>query len=748
MPINIQSYLLALDIFALLALLMALTAAAGRTQGNSNRLLLALFALVALRSIALITHLAFGYSQPKLLGSLEIFSLLCIVLALLKPSVAHSKVWQNYARLGLAVWALALLIFGFTSLPWQPLLLLLALGSLPLVFPRYDKSRWTHTLVPLFLGLTALLSWIELNNLAQFLALMAYGTLVYAVFVETVIKARIQQQAAESLSAETRRIHAERQRLREVSRALSTAHSPTEALANAAQIIANNTSAEQIIILPFSQTEDSTGYIAAAHSADGSLHYTSRDNTSFHLADVPAILDALESQQRILITNDEENAYLKSLYRIWGESKVGPILLQPLLLKQQAVGILLMGNPNSDRLIPNSDVRLAQNIAPQLASMVVYQRQYQSLELQTEDFAAKLQLNRAEMQRLSSIIEAISDGVVVSDIEGKIQLANAAAQRILGKSDRQLAGKSISAIYGDIASDETIEKLATDFSRSNQPLSTYFERDELAVQGRLLPLRNDRQEWMGMVVLLKDISVEAAADKIKRDFVETISRELRTPLTTSRGYADLMLGETSEELTLQQQQFMNVIRGGIDKVASIVNNATQSLDHGTDPLKLDVQPVDIYEIIANAIQAAESAFTGFKKSKITTDIEPDIPPIQADPAKLQRAFENLLTNACRATDRRGQILLRAWLQSAGLNGQQSQHLIVSLSDKGKRLATDAPKWISDQDDAQPQNEVDKIVDSARTKCQEVKEIIEAHGGRVWIEPLEENGGVFHIALPI
>ncbi len=748
MPINIQSYLLALDIFALLALLMALTATAGRTRRSRNRLLLALFALVVLRSIALIVHLAFAYSQPELLGSLEIFSLLCIVLALLKPSVAHSKMWQTYARLGLAAWALALLIFYFTSLPWQPLLLLLALGSLPLVFPLSDKSRWTHALVPLFLGLTAFFSWIELSSLAQFLALITYGTLVYAVFVETILKARIQQQAAESLSAETRRVHAERQRLREVSKALSAAHTPTEALAHAAQIIANNTSAEQIIILSLSPTEDSIGSIAAARSADEALHYTSRDDTSFHLADVPAILDALETRQHLLIANDAEDAYLKSLYRIWNESNTGPILLQPLLLKQKAVGVLLLANPHSARPISGSDVRLAQNIAPQLAGMVVYQGQYQRLELQTEDFAAKLQLNQAEMQRLSSIIESISDGVVVSDIEGKIQLANAAAQRILGKSGRQLAGKSISAVYGNIASDETIEKLATDFSRSNQPLSTYFERDGLAVQGRLLPLRNDRQEWMGMVVLLRDVSTEAAADKIKREFVETISRELRTPLTTSRGYVDLMLAGTTGELNVQQQQFMNVIRGGIDKVVSIVNNATRSLDHETDPLKLDVQPVDIYEIIASATQAAELAFAGFKKPRITTDIAPDIPPIQADPARLQRAFENLLTNACRATDRRGQILLRAWLQLAGLNGQQSQHLIVSISDKGKRLATDAPKWISDQGDAQPQNEMDKIVDSARTKCQEVKEIIEAHGGRVWIEPLEENGGVFHIALPV
>ncbi len=748
MSINSQSYLLALDIFVLLALLMALSATAGRTQRSRNRLLLALFALAALRSIALIVHLTFAYVQPELLGSLEIFSLLCIALALLKPSVAHSKMWQTYARLGLVVWTLALLVFYFTPWPWQPLLLFLALGSLPLVFPLSDKSRWTHALVPLFLGLATFFSWIDLSNLAQFLALMAYGSLVYAVFVETLLKARIQQQAAESLSAETRRVHAERQRLREASRALNAAHTPTEALAHAAQIIANNTSVEQIIILSLSQIEDNTGCIVAAHSIDGILHYTSRDDTSFRLADVPAILDALETQQHLLIANDAEDAYLKSLYRIWNEEDAGPILLQPLLLKQKAVGVLLLANPHTNRLIPGSDVRLAQNIAPQLAGMVVYQGQYQRLELQTEDFAAKLQLNQAELQRLFSIIETISDGVVVSDIEGKIQLANAAAQRILGKSARQLAGKSISAVYGDIASDETIEKLATDFSRSNQPLSTYFERDELAVQGRLLPLRNDRQEWMGMVVLLRDVSAEAAAEKIKREFVETISRELRTPLTTSRGYAELMLAGTTGELNVQQQQFMNVIRGGIDKVVNIVNNATQSLDHETDSLKLDMQPVDIYEIIASATRAAKAAFTGFKKPEITTDIAPDIPPVQADPARLQRAFENLLTNACRATDRQGKILLRAWLQSVGLNQKQPQHLIISLSDKGNRLAADAPKWILDQGDVQPQNEMDKIVDSARIKCREVQEIIEAHGGRVWIEPLEENGGVFHIALPV
>lgn len=746
---NLQSYHLALDIFALTALAMAAKATPGRTQTERNHYLLALITLVLVRSLALIMHLTLATVQAQAVGVVEMLSIYCVVWMLRKPSASYSNVLRLYMRLGIVAMPVAILLAFWlvTTLPWQPVAVLIAAGGLPLIFSLQDKPRWGHTLPPILLSLAALLNWANLNNIGYLVALMGYGALLYAVFVEAAISAGQKQQTVESLVVESRRVHSERLRSMEIGSTLIATRHPIEMLQHAAQTIARATGVDQVVILSLS-AQPNAGNVVAAYSQNGDIHHTATDNTPFNPQEIPLLVEAREGQQHLLVAEVLDHLpELGRLYSLWNEPGVGPTLLQPLLLDQKVVGFLVMGNPTSGRSLSNTEIRLGQTLAPQLGGMIIYQDQYFELQSQAEDLAAKFQFTQGQVDQLTDIVESISDGVLVSDLDGKINLVNQAAQQILDKTAPQLIGKPIGAIYGDIDSTDSIEKLASEFSRNDQPISTFFESEGRSVQGRLIPLRNSRQEWLGFVAVLRDVTPEAQAEKSRREFVRTISRELRTPLTTARGFLDMVFAGPQQESSLQQTHFMDIIRTNLDRMIEIVNNATLVVDYETNTVKLDMMPVNVREIIDSAVKNISTQPTAIGKTRFVADIDSDLPNIQADPSKLRQALDILLSNASRftkSTDR--QVSLRVWMQSEGLNGQTNNHLIISIASNGVGLPPEIQKRAFEPT-PDANDELSQLVGNKGFKLPKVKEIIEAHGGRVWLENLEGTGSVFHITLP-
>jgi signal transduction histidine kinase len=386
------------------------------------------------------------------------------------------------------------------------------------------------------------------------------------------------------------------------------------------------------------------------------------------------------------------------------------------------------------------------NLGPQLAAMVLYHQEHQRLQRQTIDLTDRLQAAQGKYHQFANIVESISDGVVVSDTVGKIKLVNKAAERLLDRSKDKLMTEPFGLIYGEIDSPESIEKLAAEFSRGSQALPTYFERNGLAIKGQLIPLRNHRQEWLGQVALLRDVTAEVNADRAKSQFINTISREIRTPLTTMKGYLDLVIHGAAGKLEPEQQRYLNLIKAGTDHVTETISNALLAVEDKTDLLKLDVKEMDVRRMIRSAIQAATALFET-KHLTLTLQLEPDLPPIQADETRLKQVIYNLLSNACRYTREDGEIFVRAWIQWEGTNGRRAKFLIIAVADGGIGIPLEEQGHIFEPYYQVP-NEINNRSGGIGLGLSIVKELVEAHGGRVWVESAEGEGSTFQVALPV
>lgn len=759
-------YFVALDIFALTALGMAVVTTPGKIRHIHNRFLVALFGLVLIRSTTLLLILKSVEFLPPLLGSLEVLSLICIIWALCKSSTGQTIVWKIYVQVGLLIVMASLVIMWIIPhIAWQAMVSIIAISSLPLVFSRYDHARRSHVAPPLILMMAALLNWFEFNNTSQFVALMGYGALVYAVFVETVICARIQYQTVESLGSETNRFHDERLRHIAVSKSLITTNQPAELLDHAVYTIAEETKFDQVVLITLEYNQGYTAHIAAIYKRGDSNTFLPHAYNSFNLSNTPILLDVVDGQETLTFPPFEEMGYLNSLYMRWQEMGAGPTILQPLLLdqsvNQKVVGVLILGNPTSKQALTAKQVRLAQYLAPQLASMIVYQNQYRSVKWQNQEFTTALDFAQKELQQTAHVIEALTEGVVMSDKEGRIYIVNQAAEQILQQSRQVLLGQPISMIYNNISSTQSIEQLMTQLNRNNQPLPTYYEQNEQIIKGLLLPLRNNKQEWLGMVAIFRDVSHNLnqklkLESSIDTDFLETLRRQALTPLQAASSYADLMMTQKMGGLDIQQMHFMKVIKGSIDKVSEMINKTTQAvnkpinrLDADNYDFKLALNAVNIKQVIALATDSVIDAIKA-KDIQLTTSIAPNLPLIQADSSRLQQALGNLLYNACRFTPANGEISLRAALQSEGLNGHRTDYLVISVLDSGGDLSVGVQQQFFQKVHTAYDATVatNQAVDVVALGLTMVKEIVEGHGGRIWGECFEEKGSVFHLALPV
>jgi two-component system sensor histidine kinase VicK len=385
-------------------------------------------------------------------------------------------------------------------------------------------------------------------------------------------------------------------------------------------------------------------------------------------------------------------------------------------------------------------------VATQIAALVEHHRRYLQLEIEAESMArtAKKQTTVSD-QTQSAILAVINDGVVVSNAAGYVQFVNRAAERILGKSGQALLGQSIGTIYGEIDSKEAIDELLVSFSRRDQPLPTFLEEDDRAIQGRLIPWRDAQNEWLGIIAVFRDVTREVKADRARNDFIAALSHELRAPLTMVKGYSELIANGAIDAYPSQQLQAQQIIHSSTERIAEVLDNAIKVSAQNRHQVLPRFEEIDATKIIEKVVHEI-IPIARLNEQKFTSDIDRNLIPIMADAKHIYRILYNLLSNACRFTPPGGRINLRVWIQPDLASLTREPSFCMTVQDNGTGI---------------PKEDFSRVFDRFyRSKSQPldgggmglgltvVKELVELHNGRVWVESTVGSGSAFHVALPV
>ncbi len=346
-----------------------------------------------------------------------------------------------------------------------------------------------------------------------------------------------------------------------------------------------------------------------------------------------------------------------------------------------------------------------------------------SFNTMTAELGAIVREVRAEKAKLDAIVASIGEGLCAVDEDDRIVMANASFRHLSGESapESRLYWEVVrSSSFGDLLRQSKEEQVTV------QREVTIHERLYLATV-TYLPAQALR------VATLHDLTEQREVERIKKDFVQNVSHELKTPLTTIKGFIETL----EEQMTGENLQYLQVVKRNTDRLIAIVDDLLVLSELEEKDVRVDQEPVDMRTQAEQILRIFERPA---REKGLTLNLEAaaGLPIVQADPFQVERLLVNLVDNALKYTEK-GTITLR--LRAEG------GRLIIEVADTGIGIPEEYIPQIFERF---------YVVDKSRSKrsggtglgLSIVKHIVLAHGGTVDVRSRVGAGTTFIVTLPI
>lgn len=337
------------------------------------------------------------------------------------------------------------------------------------------------------------------------------------------------------------------------------------------------------------------------------------------------------------------------------------------------------------------------------------------------EMAMKLdeQLSRltAERNRLDAILAGMGEGLMVTDKNGVITLANPAFSRLFRVYDR-LIGSPLSDITRHPALLESYKMVSSDRCELQNEM-TVQTPEEKFLSAHWVPLLNDKG-ILGVVAVFHDVTDLKRLENIRRDFVANVSHELRTPVTVIKGYSETLLDGLISEDPHKAAEFVQIIHNHSERLTALLNDLLSLSEMESPDFSFQMTPITV----ESALKKVCSLLKGKADAKEVAIVVPDLsrlPAVLADQGRLEQVMVNLLDNAIKYSSEGGQIKISAT--------EEGEFVKVSVIDAGPGVpAASIPRLF----------ERFYRVDSGRSRKEGgtglglaiVKHIVQLHGGGV------------------
>ncbi len=448
----------------------------------------------------------------------------------------------------------------------------------------------------------------------------------------------------------------------------------------------------------------------------------------------PAIIEDIAHDERWEIPAGQTPGYTSAL-------------AVPLVMGEDALGALLLFHRERGFFRPGQ-IGLAEATARQIAISLNNAELFNLIRDQSEHLGNMLREQQIEASRSRAILEAVADGVVVTDASGKVTLFNISAERILSLSAQDILGKPLdqfSGLFGRSGADwlRTIRNWSQEpKSYQGESFADEFDLDNGSVIDVHLAPVFWRSSFLGTVSIFRDITHEVQVDRMKTEFVANVSHELRTPMTSIKGYVEIMLMGATGELTGQQRHFLEIVRNNTERLGVLVNDLLDISRIESGRVTLNLQELSLKEIAEEVLEdMAARAREENKPMDFRLEVPDDLPPVVGDLERIRQVIGNLVSNSYNYTPANGRVVVRM----SHPNGEVQ----VDVEDNGIGIGPEEQQRIFERF---YRGEDPLVLATAGTGLglSVAKTLVAMHNGRIWFKSsgIRNEGSVFSFTLPV
>ncbi len=344
-----------------------------------------------------------------------------------------------------------------------------------------------------------------------------------------------------------------------------------------------------------------------------------------------------------------------------------------------------------------------------------------------------------EKSKVEAMINHMSDGVIALDGRGRLIHINPAARDLLKKFLLRLPSEGRSGFHflKRLAGPEPLRR----FIRERTPVALEISREEpnITFKMALASFKEEGERLDGTLVVFHDITAEREFVRRQQEFVADVSHELRTPLTAIKSYTETLLDGAAADPAVSSH-FLNVLKRETDRMVDLVRDLLELSQLDYSQVELHKTRVGLIDLATEAAEQLQQK-SGSRASEIVIDISPGLPKVWVDREKIMRVFSNLLGNAIKYTPADGRIAISASMDSG------EGRLKVLIEDNGPGI---------------PEADLERIFERfyrvEKTRSRDyggtglglpiARRLVEAHGGRIWLESSPGKGTRVRFTLPL
>lgn len=456
----------------------------------------------------------------------------------------------------------------------------------------------------------------------------------------------------------------------------------------------------------------------------------------------PLITNALQKGKNLKLVAESDSPLqdLLALTKAVGLAVPGHILISPIPDTTNGKRAILLFTPYSrhewtieEQVLLNTITEELSGLFSQIAHKEKLEATVQSLQEQLlitqEQRKAKTQ-EREEIKPRESEIPGVSAGDPALEIAGLLAIQREAQETIhrLETENRSLR-EALRDLKGKNNQSSEVEHLEKELRQA---------LEEVARLQNALANANMR------IVELQTSPGQSANLNIKdTEAVLSIIQELRQPVSSVIGYTDLLINESIGNLNNQQRKFLERIRTSSERMQSLLDDLLQTSVFNISPIELAPQPLDVETLLDQAITDMSDLLRE-KEINILMDIPPELPTFYADRDALHQVLIHLLQNAGSATPPEGNITLKVKIEQGEKN---TLFVLFQITDEGGGIPADELSRVFSRRIKHDTPFIHGVGDSG-VGLSIAKTLIEAHGGRIWVESDGERTSTFSILLPV
>ena len=345
-----------------------------------------------------------------------------------------------------------------------------------------------------------------------------------------------------------------------------------------------------------------------------------------------------------------------------------------------------------------------------------------------------------ERNEQEAVLAGMTEGVLAVDGQERVITINAAAARLLAVDPDDAQGRSIQEVVRNPELQAFVAAVLAEDGpiAGNVVVHTDLDSRDLQVQGAQLGDGNGDGTGRGAVVVLNDVTRMRHYEAIRRDFVANVSHEIKTPVTTIKGFAETLLDGALDDRH-DAERFLHIIVGQADRLSAIIEDllSLSSLESGSEGARISLEHGSIRDVLQVALDVCEMKAAA-RDITLTLDCSDDL-FAEINPPLLEQAVVNLIDNAVKYSPEGSRVEVSAATEAMGL--------AIKVKDVGPGIGREhLPRLF----------ERFYRIDKARSRdmggtglgLSIVKHIAVAHGGSVAVESTPGLGSTFTITLPV